>query len=122
MPWKEVMQQGRSTEPSRRFADPSSCLLRPSISSYPLSEGAMNVSLTPELECQIEERLGTGLYTSASELVCEALRLFFRYDVARSREVEALDERIREGLAQFDRGEGIPGLGVRRRSRERLRR
>lgn len=80
----------------------------------------MNVSLTPELERQVEERLKSGLYTSASELVREALRLFFRYDAARSREVEALDQRIREGLEPLDRGEGVPGPEARRRSRERL--
>jgi antitoxin ParD1/3/4 len=37
----------------------------------------MNVSLTPELERRVDERVETGLYTSASELVREALRLFF---------------------------------------------
>jgi antitoxin ParD1/3/4 len=80
----------------------------------------MNVSLTPELERQVQERLRSGLYTSASELVREALRLFFQYEAARSRQIEALDERIKEGLEQLDRGEGISGPEARSRSRARL--
>jgi antitoxin ParD1/3/4 len=80
----------------------------------------MNVSLTPELERRVEERLKSGLYTSASELVREALRLFFQYEAERSRQIGLLDQRIREGLEQLDRGEGIPGREARRRSRARL--
>jgi antitoxin ParD1/3/4 len=80
----------------------------------------MNVSLTPELERRVQERLKSGLYTSASELVREALRLFFQYEAARSRQIEMLDHGIRDGLAQLDRGEGIPGPEARRRSRARL--
>ena len=34
----------------------------------------MNVSLTPELEKMVDDRVGTGLYSSASEVVREALR------------------------------------------------
>ena len=37
----------------------------------------MNVSLTPDLERQIEQRVASGNYTSASEVMREALRLFF---------------------------------------------
>lgn len=35
----------------------------------------MNVSLTPALEKYIRRKIATGLYDSASEVVCEALRL-----------------------------------------------
>ncbi|HYI69818.1 MAG TPA: type II toxin-antitoxin system ParD family antitoxin, partial [Skermanella sp.] len=38
----------------------------------------MNVSLTPELERQIEQRVASGDYISASEVMREALRLFFK--------------------------------------------
>lgn len=80
----------------------------------------MNISLTPEIERRIEERLATGLYTSSSELVREALRLFFSYDDVRQRELARLNEAITEGLDQLDRGEGIPGQEARRRSHARL--
>lgn len=61
----------------------------------------MDVTLTPELEKLIQERLKTGRYGSAAELVREALRLYFN--------VEELNRRIDEGLGQLDRGEGIGG-------------
>lgn len=69
----------------------------------------MNVSLTDELERRVDERVRTGLYTSASELVREALRLFFQYEEARGQEIQELNRRITVGLAQLDRGEGIAG-------------
>jgi antitoxin ParD1/3/4 len=74
----------------------------------------MNVSLTPELERKIEERLATGDYTSASEVVREALRLLFRFDEAREREIDLLNRRIADGLAQLDRGEGLGEEEARR--------
>lgn len=80
----------------------------------------MNVSLTPEIERKIDERLATGLYGSSSELVREALRLFFSYDDARHGELARLNHAIGEGLAALDRGEGVPGGEARRRSHARL--
>jgi antitoxin ParD1/3/4 len=79
----------------------------------------MNISLTPELERRVDERVGTGLYTSASELVREALRLFFQFDEARRREVDDLNRRIAIGLEQIDRGEGVPAEAAQRESLER---
>jgi antitoxin ParD1/3/4 len=79
----------------------------------------MNISLTPELERRVDERVGTGLYTSASELVREALRLFFQFDESRRREVEDLNRRIAIGLAQLDHGEGVPANAARLVSLER---
>jgi antitoxin ParD1/3/4 len=79
----------------------------------------MNVSLTEELERRVEERVRSGLYTSASELIREALRLFFQFDDARQQQVEELNRRIALGLAQLDRGEGLPGDQARQTSLER---
>ena len=73
----------------------------------------MNVSLSEELERRVEERVRSGLYTSASELVREALRLFFEFDDTRKREIADLNRRLSEGLAQLDRGEGIPSAKAR---------
>jgi antitoxin ParD1/3/4 len=72
----------------------------------------MNVSLTPELERRIAEKVESGLYTSASEVVRESLRLLF--DVEGSREIrrERLLADIRVGLDELDRGEGIDGAQV----------
>jgi antitoxin ParD1/3/4 len=77
----------------------------------------MNISLTPELEKMVEEKVKTGRYTSASEVVREALRLFSDYEEARQRGILELNRKIEEGLAQASRGEFITGEDSRRRTR-----
>ena len=69
----------------------------------------MNVSLTRELEEFIARKVQMGLYKSASEVVREALRLLRERDQAAEGPLAALHRDIRTGLAQLDRGEGIPG-------------
>jgi antitoxin ParD1/3/4 len=69
----------------------------------------MNVSLTPELERRIAEKVESGLYTTASEVVREALRLLFEADERRERLVAKLNADIQSAADQLDRGEGIPG-------------
>lgn len=83
----------------------------------------MNVSLTDELQRRVEERVRTGLYTSASELVREALRLFFEFEETRKQEIAELNRRISVGLGQLDRGEGVAGDKAREETlRRRTRR
>lgn len=77
----------------------------------------MNVSLTPEFEKMIEDKVKTGRYTSASEVIREALRLFSDYEEARQRGITELNRKIEEGLAQASRGEVISGEESRRRIR-----
>ena len=50
----------------------------------------MNVSLSAELERFVNQKVHSGLYTSNSEVVREALRLLRRRDRARRRRLEAL--------------------------------
>lgn len=51
---------------------------------------AMNVSLTPELEELVNEKVRSGLYQTASEVVREALRLLkLRDDEARRADQQA---------------------------------
>ncbi len=73
----------------------------------------MNVSLTPELEREIERRVASGRYTSASEVIREALRLFLRFEAARAAEIDDVHQRIAAGIAQLDRGEGVPAEQAR---------
>ena len=77
----------------------------------------MNVSLTPELEKLVEDRVKSGRYTSASEVIREALRLLDRIDQAQRQALLDLNRRIDEGLAQAERGEVIGGEESRRRTR-----
>jgi antitoxin ParD1/3/4 len=69
----------------------------------------MNVSLTPELERRISQKVESGLYTTASEVVREGLRLLFEEDEAREQRLARLRADIDLGIEQLDRGEGIPG-------------
>lgn len=65
----------------------------------------MNVSLTPELETLVHEKVDSGLYTSASEVVREALRLLKERDAVQMQRLEELRREIAVGLEQLKRGE-----------------
>jgi antitoxin ParD1/3/4 len=69
----------------------------------------MNVHLTPELENLVQNKVKTGRYNSASEVVREALRLFEQRE--RIRELHLVDVRrkIDEGWASLVRGEAVDG-------------
>jgi antitoxin ParD1/3/4 len=43
----------------------------------------MNVTLTPQLEEMVKQKVASGLYTSASEVIREALRLMEEQDPLR---------------------------------------
>ena len=83
----------------------------------------MNVSLTPELDKFVASKVQSGRYTSASEVVREALRLLEERDRARSAELAAFDREIGVRLANLDAGEFVDPETVRGRielkSRER---
>lgn len=72
----------------------------------------MNVSLTPELERYINEKVEAGSYRSASEVVRESVRLMQRVEEDRAARLAALRRDIDEAVAQMDRGEGIDGEEV----------
>lgn len=86
----------------------------------------MNVSLTPELEKLVQEKVASGLYQTASEVVREALRLLKERD---ERQKATLREAIQDGLTQLEHGAyqdytdaTLKDLaqGVKQRGRERL--
>jgi antitoxin ParD1/3/4 len=79
----------------------------------------MNVSLTPELERLVAEKVESGMYTSASEVVREGLRLLQERDQLRRTRLEELRREIARGVEQADRGELIDGEAVFRELRER---
>lgn len=69
----------------------------------------MNISLTPELESYITTKVGSGLYSSQSEVVREGLRLLMHRDRMMAARLEELRGEIAEGLEQARKGELIPG-------------
>ena len=80
----------------------------------------MNVSLTRELERFVQRQLSTGLYSSASEVVREGLRLLAEQEKLRAARVQDARDRIAEGLAEAKTGKLVPGDGVFARIDARL--
>jgi antitoxin ParD1/3/4 len=64
----------------------------------------MNVNLTPELEKLINEKVMSGLYNSASEVVRDALRLLREQDELRRIRQDELRKEIRRGVEASAQG------------------
>lgn len=67
----------------------------------------MNISLTPELEKYVHEKIKSGLYTSASEVVRESLRLMHTYDDLQKQRINQLNQAIEVGLTQLKSGDKV---------------
>jgi antitoxin ParD1/3/4 len=67
----------------------------------------MNVSLTPELEKFVADKVATGRYTSASEVVREALRLLEREEKSREEQLAEFNRELRRRIESADRGEYV---------------
>lgn len=81
----------------------------------------MNVSLTPEFEAFVGEKVSSGSYTSASEVVRAALRLLQEQDAERAARLAALRSAVGNGVAQLDQGETRPADQVFARARQKRR-
>ena len=83
------------------------------------------ISLTPELEKMIGDKVGSGRYHSASEVVREALRLLEQQDEIYQARLEQLRKELDIGIEQLDRGERVPFTAttvkrIKSRGRKRL--
>jgi antitoxin ParD1/3/4 len=58
----------------------------------------MNVNLTPQLEALVRAKVDSGMYTSASEVVREALRLMDEQDRLRQARLDELRGAVQQGL------------------------
>jgi antitoxin ParD1/3/4 len=68
----------------------------------------MNVTLTPQLERLINQKVEAGLYQSSEEVIAKALELLDEYD----KKLADLREGIRIGIEQADRGQLTPASEV----------
>jgi antitoxin ParD1/3/4 len=75
----------------------------------------MNVSLTPELEKFVAIKVDSGRYTSASEVVREALRLLEEHDRSRASQIAAFNKELGRRLASLDRGEHVNPAAAHKR-------
>jgi antitoxin ParD1/3/4 len=71
------------------------------------SRTSLNVSLTAELEKFVQQRVATGRYQTASEVVREGLRLLEQQEREREAAFVALKEKLERASAQADRGQFI---------------
>jgi antitoxin ParD1/3/4 len=79
----------------------------------------MNISLTPELERLVDEKVKSGRYASASEVIREGLRLLEEREELKQQHLAEVRRKIDRGIDQLDRGLGIPGPEARERLRQR---
>lgn len=67
----------------------------------------MHVSLTEALDAYVRERVESGLYNNASEVVREALRLKMQQDQADKAKLDALRRDIDVGWKQAEAGQFV---------------
>jgi antitoxin ParD1/3/4 len=79
----------------------------------------MNISLTPELERYIAQKVESGNYQTASEVVREALRLLIEQDQLNQLKLEDLRREVQKGIDSLKGGRGIPADQVLSRLRKR---
>lgn len=64
----------------------------------------MNITLTPELEKAVAEKVSSGGYADESQVVCEILQETL---IREKKQNALLQAELQIGLDQLDRGEGI---------------
>jgi antitoxin ParD1/3/4 len=82
----------------------------------------LNVSLTPQLEELVRQKVSSGRYNSASEVVREALRLMDTYEGLRETALAKLRADVEAGWQQVEEGKvsDFDPEAVKRRGREKL--
>lgn len=79
----------------------------------------MNVSLTPELEKFVADKVASGRYASASEVVREALRLLEEHERSRVARLEEFNRELQARIDALDRGEFVTAEEAREHFRRK---
>jgi Arc/MetJ-type ribon-helix-helix transcriptional regulator len=89
---------------------------KPDKGSSPTDEPAKNRAVIrhtlPEQENQVAETLRSGACRSPDDVINRALEVLREQDEWLSANRKAIDAKIRRGIAQLDRGEGVPDDGL----------
>jgi antitoxin ParD1/3/4 len=64
----------------------------------------MNVSLTPELDKFVADKVASGRYASSSEVVRQALRLLEEQEQSRASRLEEFNRELQRRIDSADRG------------------
>ena len=68
----------------------------------------MTITLRPDQERLLLDIMRTGGYENAEEAIGTALEILHSQNVWLSENSNAVDLKVRKGIAELDRGEGIP--------------
>ena len=68
----------------------------------------MTIQLKPEQEHRIAEALRSGAYQSPDDVIDRALEVLHERDEWLTANRQTVDAKIRTGIAELNRGEGIP--------------
>jgi antitoxin ParD1/3/4 len=68
----------------------------------------MNVSLTPELEQFVNQKVESGKYQTASEVIRDGLRLLLEREEIHQKKLDNLRRDISIGIEQADQGKVAP--------------
>ena len=82
----------------------------------------MNVSLGNKWEKFVDKKVSSGDYQTASEVLRDGLRLLEERDLLKRISVSSmaeLEQKLMEGVASLERGEGVEGDEAFRRLRQR---
>jgi len=74
----------------------------------------MSITLRPEHERAITQAIESGAYENPDQVIERALEVLRGEDDWLIENKDAINAKIERGLAQLDRGEGIPGRGTAR--------
>ncbi len=65
----------------------------------------MHISLTPQLEEYVQQKIATGRYNNASEVMREALRVLIEREEEREAKLQALRQAIQDSINSGSAGE-----------------
>jgi antitoxin ParD1/3/4 len=65
----------------------------------------MNITLGTEFDRRIKNKIESGLYTSASEVIRDGLRLLFEKDITHDQQLEILRQEVSKGFEQLASGD-----------------
>ncbi len=68
----------------------------------------MTIHIRPEQEHLITEAVRSGAYHSPDEVIDRALEILHEHDEWLSANQAMIGEKIRSGIEELDRGEGVP--------------
>jgi Arc/MetJ-type ribon-helix-helix transcriptional regulator len=68
----------------------------------------MTIELKPEQEQRIAEAMRSGAYQKPDDVIDRALEVLQEQDAWLTANREAIDAKIRRGIDELNRGEGIP--------------